>query len=287
MTVVGRLAPTPSGHLHLGNALAFGACWLSARAAGGRLLLRIEDLDRGRARPDVAEGQRADLRWLGLHWDEEVPPQSARRYDPRGLPTYRCDCSRKERLAGGCPHRAAPSAGGALRLRSAGRPVAFVDRVHGPQSIVPDQDAVLIRSGDEPGYPLAVVFDDHRAGVTEVVRGGDLLAPTAVQVELYRLLGWAEPTWLHTPVLYGPDGRKLGKSHGSTELRALRAAGWTPDDVWRLLLPALGIAAERLPDAVLDPARVPRHGFRVVEDDGQRLEPVSGGRVGGLEPASA
>lgn len=273
MTVVGRLAPTPSGHLHLGNALAFGACWLSARGAGGRVLLRVEDLDRGRSRPEIAESQRRDLQWLGLDWDAEVAPQSTRTYGVAGLPTYRCDCSRKVRLGGGCPHRDAPAESGAVRLRSARMPVDYVDRVHGPQSVVPDQDVLLVRRSGEPGYPLAVVVDDHRDGVTEVVRGGDLLGPTAVQVELYRLLGWDEPTWLHTPLLYGPDGRKLGKSHGSTELRALRAAGWTPADVWRRLLPALGCDAERLADAELDPARVPRHDFVVEEDDEHRLVP--------------
>src|SRR5215470_18055045 len=100
--IVGRLAPTPSGHLHLGNALAFGAAWLSARSAGGRVLLRVEDIDRGRARMDIAAAQRDDLRWLGLDWDEEVPPQSARTYSVGGAPVYRCDCNRGTRLAGGC-----------------------------------------------------------------------------------------------------------------------------------------------------------------------------------------
>src|SRR5690348_9066447 len=102
MSITGRLAPTPSGHLHLGNALAFGAAALSARGGGGRLLLRIEDLDRGRARDDVAAGQRDDLRWLGIAWDEETPPQSTRRYELGAIPTYRCACSRAARLAGAC-----------------------------------------------------------------------------------------------------------------------------------------------------------------------------------------
>ena len=106
-------------------------------------------------------------------------------------------------------------------------PVLFVDRVHGVQIHTPSEDPLLVRADGEPGYPLAVVLDDHRDGVTEVVRGGDLLVPTAVQAELLRILRLAEPTWLHTPVLYGEDGRKLGKSHGSTELRAFRSAGWS------------------------------------------------------------
>lgn len=271
MSVVGRLAPTPSGHLHLGNALAFGAAWLSVRGAGGRLLLRIEDLDRGRSRAEIADAQRADLRWLGLHWDEEVPAQSTRRYDTEGLDTYRCDCTRKQRQARPCPHRDAPAAEGAVRFRSARAPVAFVDRAQGPQVHTPDQDPLLIRRSGEPGYPLAVVLDDIRDGVTEVVRGGDLLGPTAVQVELYRALGAPPPTWLHVPLLLGPDGRKLSKSHGSTELRALRAAGWTPGDVWDVLLPMLGVApGVGLAAARLDPGAVPAGPF-VVDEGGRRV----------------
>lgn len=268
VSVVGRLAPTPSGHLHLGNALAFGAAWLSARDAGGRLLLRIEDIDRGRSRAGIAEAQRADLLWLGLDWDAEVPPQSTRSYDPGPLDTYRCDCTRRQRQARPCPHREAPAETGAVRFRSGRRPVSFVDRARGPQRHVPDADPLLVRRDGEPGYPLAVVVDDHRDGVTEVVRGGDLLVPTAVQVELFAAFGWTAPTWLHVPLLLGPDGRKLSKSHGSTELRALRGAGWRPEDVWARLLPLLGIpAGVGLTDARLVPARVPAGPF-VLDENG-------------------
>lgn len=271
--VVGRLAPTPSGMLHLGNALAFGAAWLSARNAGGRLVLRMEDLDRGRSRAEVAAAQVEDLRWLGLDWDEELSPQSERAYSAEGLRTYRCDCSRAARKEGGCPHRDSPAAEGAVRLRSKRVPVLFRDRCHGVQIEVPDEDPVLVSASGEAAYPLAVVTDDHRDGITEVVRGADLLPATAVQCEMYRAWRWKEPTFLHTPVLYGPDGRKLGKSHGSTELRALRDAGWGPDRVWALLLPLLGITAtSRLADAVLDPEQVPRHGFRI-SDEGELLGP--------------
>ncbi|MEC8422464.1 MAG: glutamate--tRNA ligase family protein [Myxococcota bacterium] len=264
MSVVGRLAPTPSGHLHLGNALAFGAAWLSVRNQGGQLLLRVEDLDRGRARSDIADAQRDDLRWLGLHWDVEVQPQSMRTYGIEGLETYLCDCTRKQRAVRPCPHRAAPAEAGAVRFRSARRPVAFVDRAQGPQMHTPSQDPLLLRRSGAPGYPLAVVVEDHRDGVTEVVRGGDLLAPTATQVELYEALGWTPPTWLHVPLLLGPDGRKLSKSHGSTELRSLRAAGWTAGDVWTRLLPLLGIpTGVHLERAELIPERVPEGPFVV------------------------
>jgi len=241
MTVVGRHAPTPSGHLHLGNALAFGAAWLSARSQGGRLLLRIEDLDRGRSRSEIADSQRADLLWLGLGWDEETPPQSTRSYPLDGLPVYRCDCSRKRRLAGHCRCRESPAAQGTWRFACPPGAVHFIDRAQGPQCHAPGADPIVRRRNGEAAYPLAVVVDDARDGVTEVVRGADLLAATAVQVRIAEALGLPSPTYLHVPMLLGEDGRKLSKSHGSIELRSLRSSGWSADDVWALLLPLLGI----------------------------------------------
>jgi glutamyl-Q tRNA(Asp) synthetase len=264
--VVGRLAPTPSGHLHLGNALAFGAAWLSARSARGRLLLRIEDIDRGRARAEIAQAQREDLRWLGLEWDAEVAPQSAREYSATGVPTYVCDCNRADRLAGRCACRdaAPPKTRGALRFRVPPGEVALVDRARGRLALPPGEDPLLLSRAGEPLYTLAVVTDDARDGVTEVVRGADLLDATPAQIRLCEALGVLVPTYLHTPVLLGADGQKLSKSHGSTELRALRAAGWTAARVWARILPLLGLP-ERLEAAMgaFDPARVPRGPFVV------------------------
>ena len=252
--VVGRLAPTPSGDLHLGNALAFGAAWIMARAAGGRLLLRVEDLDRGRAREAIAQRQREDLRWLGLHWDEEVQPQSQRRYPVDGLPTFRCDCPRAKRLAGACACRGEGRAAGALRFACPPGEVCVDDLLQGRACFAPEADPIIERADGEAAYPLAVVLDDHRDGVTEVVRGADLLSATAVQQRISEALGLPRPRTGHVPMLLGPDGRKLSKSHGSTELSTLRALGWTADDVWALLLPLLGLAAGPLP------ARPPRLG---------------------------
>lgn len=253
MSVVGRLAPTPSGHLHLGNVTAFAAAWLSARSAGGRLLLRMEDIDTVRARPDVEDSIRGDLRWLGLHWDEEVPRQSVRDYTPaieRLAPhTYRCTCSRSQiKAAGGRYPGTCRDAGhkrGALRLRLPDGAVHFVDRRFGPRDIDPNQfgDPVLVRSDGLVSYNLAVVADDIADGVTEVVRGADLLDFTAVQLHLWRWLGGHPPTWLHAPLVLGPDGSKLSKSHGSAEVRALREAGWSPGRVWEQVLPWLGLEA--------------------------------------------
>jgi len=250
LTPVGRLAPTPSGHLHLGNALAFAACWLSARQHGGQVLLRIEDVDRGRAREDIAATQRDDLRWLGCDWDEETPPQSERDYAPwlalLGDRTYRCRCSRKQLKASGgqCDCATLSLEHGATRFALGQAPEAFVDRRHGPIQCGPDNhpDPILRRADGEYTYTLAVVADDIADGITEVVRGGDLLHYTAVQIALWRALGATPPSYLHTPVVMGSDGRKLSKSHGDIELQSLRAAGWTPAKVWSVVLPWLGIS---------------------------------------------
>jgi len=268
---VGRHAPTPSGHLHLGNALAFGAAWLSARSQAGRLLLRIEDLDRGRSRDAIADAQRADLLWLGLAWDEETAPQSTRVYPLDGLPIYRCACSRRQRLEGSCRCRQEASTEGTWRFACPPESVAFIDRAQGAQSHPPGRDPILQRRDGEAAYPLAVVLDDHRDGVTEVVRGADLLEATAVQICIARALGIPHPTYLHVPMIRGLDGRKLSKSHGSTELRALRAAGWTPDDVWATLLPLLGLDVGTLSAAVgaFQAARSPGGPFTI--DDRGRI----------------
>lgn len=257
-STVGRLAPTPSGRLHLGNALAFGAAWLSVRRAGGRLLLRIEDVDTARARPELEASIRDDLRWLGIDWDEEVQPQRLRRYDPwldgLGGATYRCVCSRRE-VAGVYPGtcRDRGHSEGAVRFRLPDGDVRWVDRRFGPRQVAPSTfgDPVLRRRDGVASYNLAVVVDDLVDGVTEVVRGADLLDFTAVQLCLWRALGATPPTYLHAPLVLGPDGAKLSKSHGSTEIAALAAAGHTPSDVWRRLLPHLGLdGSDHLHDAV-------------------------------------
>lgn len=274
--VTGRLAPTPSGELHLGNALAFGAAWLSARQLGGRLLLRMEDLDRGRARVAVADGQRRDLEWLGLGWDEEVTPQSQRTYPLDGIPTYRCTCNRAQRLARACRCRDAGRTEGVWRFRTPVGAVEFTDRARGTCRVEPEDDPVLVRADGEAAYPLAVVLDDTRDGVTEVVRGGDLLEATAVQIRLYEAIGRLPPTWLHVPLLLGEDGKKLSKSHGSTSIAALRTAGWSPARVWETLAPALGMS-EGLDPRGFVAGRVPAGPFRVSAEG--RLEAVAPGSV--------
>jgi len=213
------------------------------------VLLRIEDVDRGRARADIADSQREDLQWLGCGWDEEVQSQGLRDYGPwldlLSDRTYHCCCSRKQLKAcnGHCPCRDLDLDAGAVRFRLASVPVVFEDRRHGRIEAASDEfpDPVLRRSDGIHTYNLAVVADDIADGVTEVVRGSDLLLYTAVQIQLWRAFGATPPSWLHTPIVVGADGRKLSKSHGDVEIRTLRERGWTAASVWRTVLPWLGL----------------------------------------------
>lgn len=250
---VGRLAPTPSGRLHLGNVYAFAAAWLSVRQMDGRLLLRMEDVDHQRARPAYADAIRRELDWLGLPWDEEVTAQSERRYEPvleaLQAHTYYCSCTRRMlRPYGGlypgwCRNRKLQQ--GALRFRlDDHQRIGFHDGVFGFQEQQPAQtqgDPVLRRRDGLYTYHLAVVADDIADGVTEVVRGADLLNDTGLQVALWRALGQTTPQWRHTPLVVGPDRRKWSKSQHTLHLDALQAAGWRAADVCRTVLPWLGL----------------------------------------------
>jgi glutamyl/glutaminyl-tRNA synthetase len=277
---VGRLAPTPSGRLHLGNVCAFAGAWLSVRSQGGRLALRIEDVDTPRARGDIEDALRDDLRWLGLDWDAETPRQSERDYAPiverLGDRVYRCGCTRAEvRAAGGvypgtCRDRGLTE--GAVRFRLPDETVTIIDGARGAVTVdlATLGDPVLQRRDGVYAYNLAVVADDIGDGVTEVVRGADLLEQSAVQVCLWRALGCAPPVWLHTPLILGDDGRKLSKSHGSTSVNEWRTDGLTPADVWRVVLPWLGLpAADEIGAAIAGfvPAHVPRGPFTFKEHD--------------------
>jgi glutamyl-Q tRNA(Asp) synthetase len=239
MAYVGRFAPSPTGPLHFGSFVAALASWLDARAAGGRWLVRIEDLDRPRTRRGAAGEILAWLEAAGLAWDGAVTYQSERveRYraalaqlQRAGL-TYWCGCSRKE-LAdsalsidgariypGTC--RAGLAAGRkprALRLRTSPEPVVFADRVQGSivQSVEREVgDFVLLRADGVTAYQLAVVVDDAGQGVTDVVRGADLLDSTARQILLQRALGVPTPRYLHVPVVVTAAGEKLSKQTGA------------------------------------------------------------------------
>lgn len=263
--VVGRLAPSPTGSQHVGNARTYLIAWLAARSAGGRLVLRIEDIDVWRNKPGAIEQAQDDLRWLGLDWDGDVVLQS------RQLPAheaalerlkqqelvYPCTCTRGDiASASSAPHREheAPTYPGtctgrraadaatlekayAWRFRVSDSP-AFMDRVLGEVRIDLQEaggDFVLWRSFAAPAYQLAVVVDDAAAGVTEVVRGDDLLSSTPRQLLLYRALDLPPPTYAHVPLVLGEDGRRLAKRHGDTRLGSLRSAGVTPEAFLGLL----------------------------------------------------
>jgi glutamyl-Q tRNA(Asp) synthetase len=249
---VGRFAPSPTGPLHAGSIVAALASWLDARAHRGVWLLRIEDIDPPREQPGATASILETLRRLGLHWDGEPIHQSSRgeRYAAalddlvaRGL-AYPCGCTRREiadsqRSAGlalsrhgelpypgTCRAGLAPGrAARAWRLRVPEGEVAFVDRRLGPQ--VQDVaaevgDFVLRRADGYWAYQLAVVVDDAAQGVTDVVRGADLLGSTARQIVLARALGVPSPRWLHVPVVVGDDGAKLSKQNGATPVDASR-----------------------------------------------------------------
>jgi glutamyl-tRNA synthetase len=271
--MVGRYAPSPSGRMHLGNARTALLAWLQVRQAGGSLLLRIEDLDRDRCRPEWEAGVREDLAWLGLGFDGEAPRQSTRgaAYDAalaglgaQGL-VYECYCSRAEvRAAASAPHggevrypgtcrdlpeaeRAARRASGrtpALRLRVPAGEVAFDDLVHG--RVVEDVaatvgDIVVRRADGLHAYQLAVVVDDAEQGVTHVLRGDDLLSSTARQIVLQRLLGLPEPAYAHVPLVRAAGGARLAKRDGAATLAAARDAGRTPQALAGELAASLGL----------------------------------------------
>ncbi|HEV7402088.1 MAG TPA: tRNA glutamyl-Q(34) synthetase GluQRS [Chthoniobacteraceae bacterium] len=267
----GRLAPSPTGYLHLGHARTF--CIAQERAGAGTLILRDEDLDRARCRALFAEAMLEDLRWLGLRWSEGPDvggpfapyTQSARR--PRYVEAferlraggflYPCYCSRQRiaqaaasaphlgeeepvypgtcRPPSGAPPSEAPRAGINWRFRLPEREmVAFVDGNAGEQRAVCGADFgdfVAWRKDDFPAYQLAVVVDDAAMEITEVVRGADLITSTFRQLLLYRALGLAPPLFFHCALMLDAKGARLAKRHDSLSLRALRARGVTPEEV--------------------------------------------------------
>ena len=279
--VVGRFAPTPSGYLHLGNLFCSLIAWLSAKSQGGEILFRSEDLDPDRSRSAYALQAQRDLEALGLFLDREENCQSRRfdfyksqlrRLEDRGL-VYPCFCSRAQLHAASAPHASdgEPLYAGtcrsltpaqiaeksrtrspALRLRVPEETIAFEDLHYGPQSqYLPTGcgDFILRRSDGVYAYQLAVVADDGDMGVTQVVRGRDLLSSTPRQILLYRLLGYPEPEFGHTPLLVSSDGRRLSKRDGDTSLAGILGRGYSPRDVVGALACLAGLLPEPAPAA--------------------------------------
>ena len=268
--VRGRLAPSPTGFLHLGNAWAFLLAWLACRSKGGSLVLRMEDIDPDRSRAEYADAIIRDLRWLGLDWDEgpdvggpagpytqsarmELYADALNRLDRAGH-TYPCYCTRKElRTLAGAPHvgdagaaypgtcrnlpperRAELEASGrrpCIRLHCPSQSYVFEDAVFGPFRMTLEAcggDFALRRSDGVIAYQLAVVVDDGLMGITQVVRGEDLLVSTPRQLALFDLLGYPRPAYMHLPLLCDPEGERLAKRHASLTLASLRDAGVSP-----------------------------------------------------------
>ena len=295
----GRLAPSPTGLLHVGHARTFWTAYTRARDAGGTLILRMDDLDAERSKPEFAEAAIEDLRWLGIRWQEGPdkisldkstgggpcgPYIQSRRYNlyniafrklvRRGY-LYPCRCSRKEVAAaasaphegqaqyddepiypGTCRHLAAETAQlpgptasrygpetANWRFRvNDGVAVEFYDQHLGPQRFVAGKDFgdfLVWRRDNTPSYQLACAVDDAAMGITEVVRGADLLKSTARQILLLRALGVATPHWYHCDLVADHNGQRLAKRHDALALRTLRQRGLTPMNIFSADLPVL------------------------------------------------
>ena len=258
--MTGRFAPSPSGRMHLGNAFSALLAWLSVRSCGGTMVLRIEDLDPARCRAEYADQVKRDLTWLGLDWDVEQTPQSLRaaayreRFDrlaQLGL-VYPCYCSRNELLAASAPHasdgqavypgtcrylsqdeRGKKQKMPSWRVMVPDETVSFLDGLQGEyhENLLRGCGDFIIRRADGVyAYQLAVVTDDAQAGVTQVVRGRDLLSSVPRQMYLQRMLGFQTPQYYHVPLLVAQDGRRLSKREHDLDLGALQGR-FTPEQL--------------------------------------------------------
>lgn len=282
-TLIGRLAPSPTGAQHIGNARTYLIAWLSARSRGGKVLLRLEDIDSPRVKAGAAQQALDDLHWLGLDWDGEPIIQTQRlplyagalaALKAREL-VYPCTCSRGDIEAaasaphpeqegptypGTCAARKAADAAGleppyAWRFRVPAGPIAFEDGFHGRAEVDLHQaggDFVVWKTTDTPAYQLAVIVDDAALGVTEVIRGDDLIPSTPRQLLLYQALGYEPPQFIHVPLVVGPDGRRLAKRHGDTRLATLRDASVSAEKLVGFLAWSCGWLEQPTPIAAKD-----------------------------------
>ena len=279
-----RLAPSPTGALHLGNAFAFVINWSIARKSGWRIALRIEDLDTSRVKPGVIDRTIQTLEWLGLDWDSGPTTQAneLERYQhametlAKAQAVYPCALSRSEiEQAASAPHANDPDvqeihdtrfnpklrptqlptsfddAGTNWRFRVHTGETGYIDTHMGVQSFDLDSilgDFVVWTKRHTPSYQLAVVVDDAQAKITQIIRGNDLLDSTARQLLLYRALGiQAEPTYTHLPLIRGEDGRRLAKRHGDTRIESYSQSGTAQERVIGLLAFWCGICPQRTP----------------------------------------
>ena len=308
-TIRGRFAPTPSGFLHLGNIFCSLLAWLHAKSQGGSILLRIEDLDVTRCPSKNADQLRKDLEWLGLTWDEgayinensseyfqnqrsAVYEEYFHKLQNKGL-VYPCFCSRSELHAAEAPHLSdgriiypgtcrnlsteerqakALHRAPAYRLLTKDAPVIFTDKHYGIQhhNLAHESGDFIVRRSDGVfAYQLAVVVDDALMGITEVVRGCDLLDSTPMQLYLYKLLDFKAPEFFHIPLLTAMDGRRLAKRDGDLEVAKLRQHYGSPESIigqlayWagQLEKPEPITAQELLP--IFDMNKIPKENIKV------------------------
>ena len=268
MSVVTRIAPSPTGFMHIGTARTALFNWLYARGRGGKFLLRIEDTDRARSTPEATEAILSGMRWLGLDWDGDVVSQFDRRERhaevaremlARGA-AYKCFSTQEEieafreaaRAKGestlfrspwrDVPEDEHPDAPFAIRVKAPREGETVIrDRVQGDVTIRNDQldDMIVLRSDGTPVYMLAVVVDDHDMGVTHVIRGDDHLNNAARQMLVYRAMDWNVPVWAHIPLIDGEDGKKLSKRHGALGVEDWARQGY-PAPAMRNYLARLG-----------------------------------------------
>lgn len=269
MSFRGRFAPSPTGRLHLGNARSALLGWLQARAAGGQFLLRVEDLDRARCRPQYVDDLMRDLEWLGLTWDKQPLFQSARddvyreaqaKLEREDL-VYPCFCTRAEiaraasaphglsdegtRYPGTCARLSSAeisertrTRAPAYRFRAQPGEVRFVDGLQGPYSQDVEAvvgDFVVRRNDGVASYQLAVVVDDAATNISHVLRGDDLLSSTPRQLQLYTALQLPAPEFFHVPLVLGEDGKRLAKREGAFALAELRERGLPAERVLGVL----------------------------------------------------
>lgn len=292
----GRFAPSPTGDLHVGNLRTALAAWWGAGGSGDSFVIRVEDLDLITSRREYEQSQLRDLASLGVTSSDAVVRQSERfdlyrdviaDLERRGL-VYPCYCTRREiREAASAPHEPSPdgaypgtcreltlgarrereSAGRppALRLRTDGETYSLIDLIAGPYSGRVD-DVVIRRNDGVPAYNLAVVVDDHRQGVDQVVRGADLLSSTPRQMHLRHLLGYTHPDYAHVPLVVGGDGERLAKRHGPVTLADLAERSVSAADVRRQLSISLGRDPELADEEPFDWGSVPRHEWTIPLD---------------------
>ena len=273
-----RLAPSPTGALHLGNICSFLINWAIAQQQHWEIVMRVEDLDGPRKKTDSINQMLDDLSWLGIHWDGEALIQSDELEPSHEMLTsliqrdlaYHCSLSRSQlKHVLSAPHSIAEECVPSYRPTHISQhntnqsteatnwrfvtdpsPQTIQDELFGKREFTSQQDFVLWTKGNLPSYQLAVVADDHRQGITHVVRGNDLLQSAAWQEQLYEAMSWPKPTWIHLPMVVGNDGRRLAKRHGDSRISTYRTHDVSQERIIGLIAMWTNTQQERSPMSI-------------------------------------